>query len=108
MSKRINIVLPEKTLAILAHVTSRGNRSAFISRAVTHYVESQGKDVLRKRLKEEAIANAARDVEMAAAWFPLEQEAAARSSKGAKRQPKGGRQRSHDLSSPRRRLPRLL
>jgi CopG family transcriptional regulator / antitoxin EndoAI len=77
MSKRINIVLPEKTLAILDRVAPKGNRSQLISRAVLHYVESQGKEMLRERLKREAIANADRDLEMAADWFSLEEEAAA-------------------------------
>jgi CopG family transcriptional regulator/antitoxin EndoAI len=80
MSKRINIVLPDKTLAVLDRVATKGNRSQFISRAVLHFIESQGKEMLRERLKREAIANAARDVEMAAEWFPLEEEAATRSA----------------------------
>jgi CopG family transcriptional regulator/antitoxin EndoAI len=77
MSKRINIVLPDKTLAVLDHVAAKGNRSQFISLAVLHFIESQGKEMLRERLKREAIANAQRDIEMAAEWFPLEEEAAA-------------------------------
>jgi len=77
MSKRINIVLPDKTLAVLDRVATKGNRSQFISRAVLHFIESQGKKALRERLKLEAIANAGRDIAMAAEWFPLEEEAAA-------------------------------
>ena len=73
MSKRINIVLPEKTLAVLDRVAPRGKRSQFISRAVLHLVESQGKATLRERLKQEALENAARDVQMAAEWFPIEE-----------------------------------
>jgi len=75
MSKRINIVLPDRTLAVLDRVASKGNRSQFISRAVQHFIESQGKEILRERLKREAIANADRDLEMAAEWFTLEEEA---------------------------------
>lgn len=75
MSKRINIVLPDKTLALLDRVAAKGNRSRLISRAVLHFIESQGKEMLRERLKREALANADRDVEMAAEWFPLEEEA---------------------------------
>jgi CopG family transcriptional regulator/antitoxin EndoAI len=75
MGKRINIVLPEKTLAVLDRVAPKGNRSQFISRAVLHFIESQGKNMLRERLKREALANADRDLEMAAEWFPLDEEA---------------------------------
>jgi CopG family transcriptional regulator / antitoxin EndoAI len=75
VSKRINIVLPDRTLAVLDRVAPKGDRSQLISRAVLHYIESQGKQILRERLKQEAIANAGRDLEMAADWFPLEEEA---------------------------------
>jgi metal-responsive CopG/Arc/MetJ family transcriptional regulator len=34
MSKRINIILPDKTVAVLDRVTTKGNRSRFIDRAV--------------------------------------------------------------------------
>ena len=74
MSKRINITLPDKTLTILDKVAPKGRRSDFISRAVLHFVESHGKESLRTRLKQEALVNAARDVEMAAEWFGLEEE----------------------------------
>jgi metal-responsive CopG/Arc/MetJ family transcriptional regulator len=75
MSKRINIVLPDKTLAALDRVAPKGSRSQFISRAVLHLVESQGKESLRQRLRREAVENSKRDLEIAADWFPLEQEA---------------------------------
>ena len=77
MSKRINIVLPDKTLAVLDRVATKGHRSQFISRAVLHFIESQGKQMLRARLKREAIANAGRDIDMAAEGFPLGKEAVA-------------------------------
>jgi len=80
MSKRINIVLPDKTLALLDRATPKGTRSQLISRAVLHFVEVQGKAVLRERLKREALENAERDVAIAAEWFPLEQEALVRRS----------------------------
>jgi len=75
MSKRINIILPDKTVAVLDRVTTKGSRSRFIDRAVRHLVEMEGRANLRSRLKEEAIANADRDLAMAAEWFPLEEEA---------------------------------
>ena len=52
-----------------------GNRSALIDRAVQYYVKAQSSRNLRDRLKEEALANSQRDLEMAAEWFPLEEEA---------------------------------
>ena len=75
MRKRIKIVLPDRTLAVLDRVAPKGNRSQFISRAILHFIESQGEQILRERLKQEAIATADRDLEMAADWFPLEEKA---------------------------------
>ena len=75
MSKRINVVLSDQALAVLDRVAPKGSRSRIISRAILHFVESQGKENLRARLKREALANAERDVSMAAEWFPLEEEA---------------------------------
>ena len=46
-----------------------------MSRAIQHFNESEGKKALRELLKRKAIANAERDLEMAAEWFPLEEDA---------------------------------
>jgi CopG family transcriptional regulator/antitoxin EndoAI len=75
MSKRINIILPDKTAAVLDRVTTKGNRSRFIDRAVRQLIKTEGQANLRERLKEEAIANAERDLAIAAEWFPLEEAA---------------------------------
>lgn len=75
MPKRINIILPDKTVSVLDRVTTKGNRSRFIDRAVLHYVETSGRQNLRDQLKAGYRANAERDLETAAAWFPLEEEA---------------------------------
>lgn len=75
MSKRINVILPDKTVAMLDRVTTKGARSSFISRAVLHYVETQGRQSLREQLENGYRANAQRDLEIAAEWFPLEDEA---------------------------------
>jgi len=75
MTRRINVILPEQTLSILDRVATKGNRSRFISQAVHFYVENQGKQSIREQLKAGYIANADLDLEMAADWFPLEEEA---------------------------------
>jgi len=48
------------------------NRNVLIDRAVGHYA---GRQSLRERLKEEALVDAERDLQMAAEWFPLEEQA---------------------------------
>jgi metal-responsive CopG/Arc/MetJ family transcriptional regulator len=75
MNKRINVILPATTVAVLDRVSSKGNRSALIDRAIRHYVKTQSRQNLRDRLKQEAVTNAERDLQMAAEWFPAEEEA---------------------------------
>jgi CopG family transcriptional regulator / antitoxin EndoAI len=75
MNKRINVILPTATVAVLDRVAAKGGRSALIDRAIRHYVSTQSKRNLRERLKQEALANADQYLEMAADWFPLEEEA---------------------------------
>ena len=78
MSKRINIVLPDATISVLDRVATRGTRSQFISKAVLHFIEARGKQSLREQLKTGYSVNGRRDLEIAAEWFPLEEEAAQR------------------------------
>jgi CopG family transcriptional regulator/antitoxin EndoAI len=82
MSKRINIMLPERTLAVLDRVAPRGNRSRFVSAAVLHYVETRGTQSLREQLKAGYLANADENLRIAAEWFPLEEEAWQKPSTG--------------------------
>lgn len=74
-TKRINVVLPADTLTVLDRIARKGNRSALIDRAIRCYIQAEGRRNLRERLKHEAMANAVRDLEIAAAWCPLEEEA---------------------------------
>jgi metal-responsive CopG/Arc/MetJ family transcriptional regulator len=74
-NQRINVILPTATVAVLDRVASKGSRSALIDQAIRHYVKTQGQQRLRERLKEEALVNSERDLQMAAEWFPLEEEA---------------------------------
>ena len=83
-SKRINIMLPQRTLAVLDRVAPRGNRSRFVSQAVLHYVQSQGKRSLRQQLKAGYQAIAEENLSIALEWFPLEEEAWQKSQTGRK------------------------
>jgi CopG family transcriptional regulator/antitoxin EndoAI len=75
MSKRINIILPDKTVAVLDRLTTKGNRSRFIDRAVRQLIETQGRQSLRDQLKAGYRENAEQDLAIAADWFPIEAEA---------------------------------
>jgi CopG family transcriptional regulator/antitoxin EndoAI len=75
MNKRINIILPERTVGVLDRVTTRGTRSRFIDRAILRYVETEGRESLRAQLRAGYLANTEQDVAIATEWFPLEEEA---------------------------------
>ena len=85
MSKRINIVLPDSTIAALNRVAAKGSRSQFISQAVMYFVETRGKENLREQLKAGYKANAAESLRIAAEWFPLEEEACTSESRATKK-----------------------
>lgn len=72
--RRVNVSLSEDTLALLDRVTKKGNRSAFLDKAVNFYVKKVGARALNRELKEGAIANAARDRSLAEEWFNLSSE----------------------------------
>jgi CopG family transcriptional regulator/antitoxin EndoAI len=75
MSKRINITLPERTLAVLDRVAPKGDSSRFVSAAVLRCVETKGKQRLRQELKAGYLANAHENLRIAAEWFPCEEKA---------------------------------
>jgi metal-responsive CopG/Arc/MetJ family transcriptional regulator len=54
--QRINITMPTKTLKKLDKIATKGDRSALTTDAVNEYIMEIGKEELRKRMKEGAIA----------------------------------------------------
>jgi CopG family transcriptional regulator/antitoxin EndoAI len=74
MHRRINISLPEETLALIDRVVKLGDRSRFIDEAVKHYVQEVGRSKLRKQLQEGALRRAKRDLTLAEEWFGLDEE----------------------------------
>jgi len=72
--KRINITLPESTVALLESVVDKGSRSRLIDDAVRLYVKNLKQKTLNEQLKEGAIARAERNLKMAGEWSQLEDE----------------------------------
>jgi len=72
--KRINITLPENTIALVDRIAKKGSRSRLIDEAVRFYVEQKGAVNLRELLKEGAIVRAKRDTALSEEWFLLEEE----------------------------------
>src|SRR6266852_9748741 len=75
MSKRINIMLPETTVATIDRLARPGERSRFIDRAVQHYVSNQSTEALRARLEQTAVRDQDIDRHVAKEWFAVDHEA---------------------------------
>lgn len=74
MSKRINIVLPDRTIRRLDRAAKPGERSRLIDAAVCHYLDHQSTEALRSRLEAAAIRDRDLDRQIAEDWFAVDQE----------------------------------
>lgn len=74
MTKRLNITLPERTVALMDRVAGKGQRSRLIDVAVHRYVEQESRANLRRQLREGAQVRAERDLHMVEEWFALDEE----------------------------------
>ena len=72
--KRINIVLPESTVALLETVANKGEKSSFIDKAIKTYIKESKRNSLREQLKEGAIVRSERDANLSNEWFEIEEE----------------------------------
>ena len=72
--RRINITLPESTVALLDTVAGKGSRSTFIDTAIRDQITSMKRTSLRESVKAGAIARAVLSLEIAREWFPIEEE----------------------------------
>jgi metal-responsive CopG/Arc/MetJ family transcriptional regulator len=72
--RRLNITLPESTVAMLDSIADKGSRSSFIDEAIKERAKKLRQREVRKLLRESAILNRERDSSMAEEWFHLEEE----------------------------------
>lgn len=73
-SKRLNITLTPETWGKFKTTVPRMERSKFIDRALRVYLTYLKRKSLRKKLKEEALNNAAEDLKTAKEWFHLDKD----------------------------------
>jgi len=74
MHRRVNITLPEETLALMDRVVTKGDRSRLVDEAVRHFLRARSRARLRKLIAEGARARAPRDRALAREWFPIEEQ----------------------------------
>lgn len=75
VNKRVNIVLPERTLKTIDRIVKPGGRSHFINEAVTHFVTHRSAEALRSRLEQAAVRDRDLDREITADWSDVDKEA---------------------------------
>ena len=69
--QRVNVILPQETIALLDAVSKKGERSRIINIAVCDYVGRIGRLRVRKLLEEGALVRNTRDLDIARAWGKL-------------------------------------
>jgi len=74
MHKRVNVTLPESTIALIDRAAKNGSRSRFIDHAVKSYIRQKEREELRQRLERGAIERAERDLKLAQEWFAVDEE----------------------------------
>jgi metal-responsive CopG/Arc/MetJ family transcriptional regulator len=81
MHRRLNITLPEETVALIDSVAKAGDRSRLINEAVRLYIKTFATQNLRRRMREGARARADRDIAIALEWFPRDEKAIRRTQR---------------------------
>lgn len=77
MNQRLTITLSAETVRLMDRTISKGERSRLIDDAIREYVvRRESKECFEEDLAEEARQCAEQDLEIAAEWFPLEEEVA--------------------------------
>lgn len=75
MTKRINVIMPTDTVRTIDRMVRPGQRSEFITRAVEHYVATQGAEAIQKLLEVTAVRDRDLDQQVAVDWFEVDLQA---------------------------------
>lgn len=98
MAKRINVILPDKTLKGIDRLVRRGQRSRFIQRAVDHYLASASQQALEERVRQAAVRDRDLDLEIASDWFAVDREQWRKFDAQERRRPETGRKEEKSTS----------
>jgi len=72
--QRVDVTLPKETVRLLEKIAKRGDRSRLVDQAIRFFAKEMSRTNLRKQLKDGAIANASRDLNLAEEWFSIDDE----------------------------------
>ncbi len=72
--QRVDITLPKETVKLLEKIAKRGDRSRLVDQAIRYFAKEMSRANLRKWIKEGAMVNASRDLNLAEEWFLIDDE----------------------------------
>jgi CopG family transcriptional regulator/antitoxin EndoAI len=72
--QRVDVTLPRETVRLLEKIAKRGDRSRLVDQAIRYFAKEVSRANLKKQLKEGAIVNASRDLNLAEEWFLIDDE----------------------------------
>jgi CopG family transcriptional regulator/antitoxin EndoAI len=72
--QRVDVTLPKETVKLLGRIAKKGERSRLVDQAIRYFAKEMSRGNLRKQLREGAMVNASRDLNLAEEWFPLDDE----------------------------------
>jgi CopG family transcriptional regulator/antitoxin EndoAI len=72
--QRVDVTLPKETVRLLERIAKKGDRSRLVDQAIRYFAKEMSRGNLRKKLREGAMVNASRDLNLVEEWFPIDDE----------------------------------
>jgi CopG family transcriptional regulator/antitoxin EndoAI len=72
--QRVDVTLLKETVRLLEKIAKRGDRSRLVDQAIRYYAKEMSRTNLKKQLKDGAIVNASRDLNLVEDWFSIDDE----------------------------------
>ena len=70
--QRVDVTLPKETVRLLEKIAKKGDRSRLVDQAIRFFVKEMSRANLKKQVREGAIVNASRDLNLAEEWFSID------------------------------------
>jgi len=70
--QRVDVTLPKETVRLLEKIAKRGDRSWLVDQAIRFFAKEMSRANLKKQVREGAIVNASRNLNLAEEWFSID------------------------------------
>ena len=72
--QRVDVTLPKETVRLLEKIAKKGDRSRLVDQAIRFFVKEMSGANLKKQIKEGAMVNGSRDLNLVEEWFSIDDE----------------------------------